>query len=58
MEKLKAFSQNNNSAIACRINKTTGESLIYVSPYATGEEVSKSLMIAMMEIVKIMDGEE
>ena len=57
MEKLKEYSIKNNSAIACRINRETGEALIYVSPDAESTEVSKSLMIAMMEIVKIKDGE-
>ena len=57
MEKLKEYSIKNNSAIACRINRETGEALIYVSPDAESTEVSKSLMLAMMEIVKIKDGE-
>ena len=55
MERLKAYSIEHNSAIACRINKETGEALIYVSPNAESSEVSKSLMVAMLEIAKIKD---
>ena len=55
MERLKAYSIKHNSAIACRINKETGEALIYVNPNAESSEVSKSLMVAMLEIAKIKE---
>ena len=55
-KQLKKYCEDNQTAIAMRANKS-GEALIYVNPNADGKEVSKSLMIAMTEILKIKDGE-
>lgn len=53
---LKKYCEENQTAIAMRANKS-GEALIYVNPNADSAEVSKSLMIAITEILKLKDGE-
>jgi len=55
-KQLKKYCEDNQTAIAMRASKS-GEALIYVNPNADSKEVSKSLMIAMTEILKIKDGE-
>ena len=54
-EMLKQHTKDTNSAIACSINKETGEALIYVNPNAESSEILKSLTYAGLEIAKIMD---
>jgi hypothetical protein len=56
-KQLKKYCEDNQTAIAMRASKS-GEALIYVNPSADSKEVSKSLMIAMTEILKIKDGEQ
>lgn len=53
---LKKYCEENQTAIAMRANKS-GEALIYVNPNADSAEVSKSLMIAITEILKLKDDE-
>jgi hypothetical protein len=55
-KQLKKYCEDNQTAIAMRASKS-GEALIYVNPNADSKEVSKSLMIAMTEILKIKGGE-
>ena len=51
-KQLKQYCEDNKTAIAMKLN-TSGEALIYVNPGADSEEVSKSLMVAMTEILKV-----
>lgn len=53
-KQLKQYCEDNQTAIAMKLN-TSGEALIYVNPDADSEEVSKSLMVAMTEILKVKD---
>ena len=51
-KQLKQYCEDNETAIAMKLN-TSGEALIYVNPNADNGEVSKSLMVAMTEILKV-----
>lgn len=51
-KELKKYCEDNETAIAMKIN-SSGEALIYVNPSAESKEVSKSIMIAITEILKV-----
>lgn len=55
---LKTHCKDTGSAIACAIDKKTGESLIYVNPNADSEEIMKSLILAATQICQVLEYRE
>lgn len=54
-EKLKKIQQQQGSALTCSFKKN-GDVLIYISPNADNDEITKSLLQVTLEIAKHKEG--